>query len=240
LKLEARRRKHETFAAQFGNLSGAGAGACSANPTDVLIWHEIAEQLDDAVLKLPALDRQAVLLRYFEDRPISDIAAALSINEGAARQRLSRAMEKLHQRLSRHNEAMMMSIDASALAGLIASHTVQSAPAGLADAAITAISAKTVSTGLTIAKGAMNMMAWTKAKLAIAATAAIVIGGTGGIVAMRSTTASAAPNPVATQAPAAEEQKTETVSLATAPPVVVKTEPQAGASGVDPSITQIK
>ena len=49
------------------------AGAASANPSDVLVWQEIAGQLDDAVLKLSADDRRAVLLRYFENRPVHDV-----------------------------------------------------------------------------------------------------------------------------------------------------------------------
>src|SRR5204862_5212390 len=82
IKMEARRRHYEKAAGRLASdRAGGGAsgrsgasGACSANPTDVLIWQEIAQQLDDAVLKLPASDRQAVLLRYFEDRPIHEIA----------------------------------------------------------------------------------------------------------------------------------------------------------------------
>src|SRR5205814_3600512 len=72
IKMETRRRNHEESARRGWDASGGGA--CSANPTDVLIWQEVAQQLDDAVLKLPALDRKAVLLRYFEDRPICEIA----------------------------------------------------------------------------------------------------------------------------------------------------------------------
>src|SRR5207248_1236185 len=50
LKVERRRKRHERAAA-MGAL-----GACSANPADVLVWQEVARCLDDAVLKLPALD----------------------------------------------------------------------------------------------------------------------------------------------------------------------------------------
>src|SRR5205814_8486502 len=127
---ETRRRKHEEGARLGWNASGGGA--CSANPTDVLIWHEVAQQLDDAVLKLPALDRKAVLLRYFEDRPICEIAQKLNLTEGAAKQRLSRAVDKLRQRLS------LSWIDVTTFAGLLTSHAVRVAPAGLSNAAIAA------------------------------------------------------------------------------------------------------
>src|SRR5687767_1604622 len=63
LRIDARRRRHEQAA---GAMRAAASGACSANPSDVLVWQEVASQLDDAVLKLPAADRRAVVLRYFE------------------------------------------------------------------------------------------------------------------------------------------------------------------------------
>src|SRR3954467_6119590 len=59
LKIESRRRKHEEAAAM---ASASASGACSANPSDVIVWQEVAAQLDDAVLKLPAGDRQAIPL----------------------------------------------------------------------------------------------------------------------------------------------------------------------------------
>jgi RNA polymerase sigma factor (sigma-70 family) len=238
IKMETRRRKHEESARLAAN--GAGEGACSANPTDVLIWQEIAGQLDDAVLRLPALDRQAVLLRYFEDRPISQIAQALNVTEGAAKQRLSRAIDKLRQRLSRHSGVMMSQIDAVALAGLLASHAVRAGPAGLGGAALAAATGgATAAAGISIAKGAMTMMAWTKTKIAAAVMGVIVIGGAGGVVAIKNGMAAEKPA-VAAQPLATEAQNNDQVSLAKAPPVVVKTIPEAGTAGVDPSITEIK
>jgi len=236
VKIESRRQRHESSAAQ--NAHRATDGACSANPTDVLIWHEIAQQLDDAVLKLPTTDRQAILLRYFEDRPIEQIAASMNLTEGAVRQRLSRATEKLRHRLARHNGAMLASIDATALAALLVLHVVRPAPAGLSAATLTAIAENTTSTGLSIAKGAMHMMTWTKAKLAAAVVmGALAITGTGGIVAMNHATASAAPTPKPIPAP---EEQNSSVTLAGVPPVVVKTEPQSGAAAVDSAIKEIK
>jgi len=86
------------------------------------------------------------------------------------------------------------------------------------------------------------MMAWTKAKVAAAVVmGAVMVGGTGGIVAMNRGAAAGAPTPVPGGAPVAEEQgEGKSVSLAAVPPVVVKTEPQAGASGVDPATKEIK
>ncbi|HXE53851.1 MAG TPA: sigma-70 family RNA polymerase sigma factor [Tepidisphaeraceae bacterium] len=240
LRMETRRQKHEETARGAGAASG-GSGACSSNPTDVLIWHEIAGQLDDAVLKLPSLDRQAVLLRYFEGFSTEQIARTLNVSEGAARQRLSRALNKLRQRLSRHNGAMMSQVDAAVLAGLLASHAVRAAPAGLGTAALAAATGATASAGgVLIAKGAMTMMAWTKTKLVASIAAVVVIGGAGGIVAMNR--AAAAPKPAAGAATplAAETNKNDQISLDSAPPVVVKTVPEAGSDQIDASTSEIR
>jgi RNA polymerase sigma-70 factor (ECF subfamily) len=105
----------------------------------------------------------------------------------------------------------------------------------------------------------MTMMAWTKMKLAAALTAAIVIGGAGGVVAVKNSLAAdkpasaaaqplatdaglaaATPAPAAVQPLATEAGADEQVSIANAPPVVVKTVPEAGTANVDPSITEIK
>src|SRR4051812_39314415 len=71
VKMEHRRRQHELAAAASDCVGRSGA--CSSNPTDVILWQEVATHLDDAILKLSASDRHALLLRYFEDRPLRDI-----------------------------------------------------------------------------------------------------------------------------------------------------------------------
>ncbi len=235
LKMRKRRIRHEQAAGACFR-----SGACSPDPSEVLLWQEISQQLDCAVLKLPAQYRQAILLRYFEDRSISQIAQRLNMSEGAAKQRLSRALGKLRQRVSRDSAAMMSSIDSSAFASLLAAHAVRMAPAGLANSAIAAaMGGATAAAGLSIAKGAMTMMAWTKAKVAAVVIAALVVGGAGGVIAVRNATAADRTAAAPSDKPAAQHRQNE-VSVETAPPVVVKTEPQAGATDVDPGITEIK
>ena len=253
-KIEARRRRHEQIAAQV-----RAAGACSSNPTDVLVWQEVARELDDAVLKLPALDRRAVLLRYFQDRPIADVAADLNVSEGAAKQRLTRAMDKLRHRLDRRGAAGVASIRSAGLATLLTTHAVRAAPAGLTKTACAASAAAcglaagtattTPTTATTIAKGAMHMMTWTKLKIAAAVVAAITIGGATGVITVKNAMA-AAPQPPAAASPkpqpgdaAAAETKLKRkdnmgiISVADAPPVIVSTTPQAGAADVDAAAT---
>jgi hypothetical protein len=77
----------------------------------------------------------------------------------------------------------------------------------------------------------------TKARLVILVVFTLVLG-VGGIIKLSDSIAQ-------DQAPAAKPQaanpgKKSTVTLAEAPPVVVKTEPQSGASDIDASLTEIK
>jgi RNA polymerase sigma-70 factor (ECF subfamily) len=189
---------------------------------------------------LSELDRRAVVARYFQDKPVAQIALEMNVSQSAAKQRIARALEKLRTRLSRHG-TMVSAVQAEALASLLVSHAVKAAPAGLWQSALATASAGAGATGsgIVIAKGAMHMMAWTKAKVAAAMVAICLIGGTGSVITIQhamgqtrqpAAKAQAAPKAVNKDAP----------SMETAPPVVVKTIPEAGAVDVDPSITEIK
>jgi DNA-directed RNA polymerase specialized sigma24 family protein len=80
LKAQRRRLRRETGVA----IAVDAKDDCrSADPAQVLIWREIRANLDDAVLSLPGPDRQAVLLRYFQEQPIREIALAMRVSEDA-------------------------------------------------------------------------------------------------------------------------------------------------------------
>ena len=262
LKIEARRRRHEAAAAAASQVAAA-SGACSANPSDVLLWHEVASQLDDAVLRLPAVDRRALLMRFFEDRPIADIAAALRVSEGAAKQRLSRSVEKLRRRLERAGAGVAPAGGAAAgaagLTTMLATHAVRAAPAGLMQSTVAAAvggGAAAGGAGIVIAKGAITMMTWTKTKIAAAVVAACMLG-TGAVVTVNHAGAQEPKAPQEKRQPdagkpaagaagagdtaaAEEEADTNKPSLASAPAVVVRSVPQSGAATVDPATTEIR
>jgi hypothetical protein len=84
--------------------------------------------LDDAMRELTEPDREAVLLRYFEQRPFADIGAALRLSEDAARMRVERALEKLRALLARRGVTSTPAI----LALVLANQAAATAPAGLA------------------------------------------------------------------------------------------------------------
>src|SRR5271156_4598051 len=58
-------------------------------------WENLRPTLDDAMHELKETDREAILLRYFENRQFAEVGAKLGLNENAARMRVERALEKL-------------------------------------------------------------------------------------------------------------------------------------------------
>jgi len=143
------------------------------------IWQRIAPLLDTAVARLSEQDRRAIVLRFYEGRNFREVAAAMEASEDAVEKRVSRSLEKLRSYFTRRGVVL----SAGVLATAMAANSVQAAPATLA-LSITAGAAKgaTVSgSTLTLIKGALKLMAWTKAKTAI-------IVGTGLLLAVGTTT----------------------------------------------------
>ena len=90
-------------------------------------WEKIRPVLDDVMHELKETDREAILLRYFENRQFAEVGAKLGLNENAARMRVERALEKLRALFARRGIAT-----AAALASVISANAVQIAPANLA------------------------------------------------------------------------------------------------------------
>ncbi len=55
-------------------------------------WDEVRTLLDESLDELSAEDRDALLLRYFEQRNFADVGAALGATAEAARKRVDRAL----------------------------------------------------------------------------------------------------------------------------------------------------
>ena len=60
---------------------------------------ELRQDLAGAVATLPPDQREAVVLRFFSDLTVADVAAATGSREGTVKSRLSRAMDKLGEML---------------------------------------------------------------------------------------------------------------------------------------------
>jgi hypothetical protein len=129
--------------------------------------------LDSAIAGLGAQDREAIVLRFLDGKSMKEVGAALDASEGAAKKRVNRALEKLRVFFARRGIASTTALIALA----ISTHSMQAAPLGLAGticAAAVKGSAAT-SSSLTLAKGALKLMAWTKVKTAGAIGASVML-----------------------------------------------------------------
>ena len=141
---------------------------------DNAAWHQLAPLLDEAIARLGTQDRDAVMLRFFKEQSVRDVAAAMQVSEPAAQRRVLRAVDKLRQFFAEHG----VDSPADAITGSIAAHSIQMAPMALAKTvtAVAIVKGAAASTStLTIVKGALKIMAWTKAKTVITATAIVLL-----------------------------------------------------------------
>lgn len=128
VRTEKRRRHHEHKAAQ--NMEAIAPPPSSES--DETLWTEMAPVLDDAIASLGGGDRDALLLRFFENRSLKDVADSLGVSEVAAKKRVSRAVEKLRRFFTRRG----VTVSATALAALLWGAAAQAAaPPALATAA---------------------------------------------------------------------------------------------------------
>src|SRR6185369_15106947 len=85
---------------------------------------EVAVRLDEAVARLSAGERTAIVLRFYQDMPFEEVAKALEITEEAAKKRVTRAVGRLRERLG------VAGLSAGTL-GVAAMQGVGQMPAGL-------------------------------------------------------------------------------------------------------------
>jgi len=131
-------------------------------------WEKIRPMLDDVMHELKETDREAILLRYFENRQFAEVGTKLGLNENAARMRVERALEKLRAIFVKRGITT-----ATALASVISANAIQLAPTNLATIlATTSIAAAGTGTTFTLLK----VMTATKLKLGISAL--VVAGAT--------------------------------------------------------------
>ena len=158
VRTETRRRDREEKFMRETENSGPGVSPVQSAPE--ADWETLRPALDAAMHELKEADREAVLLRYFENRPFAEVGAKLGLNENAARMRVERALEKLRTAFARRGGAAT-----AALATALSANAVQLAPAGLT-ATLTTASLVSAGTGtFTLLK----IMTATKLKLGISA-----------------------------------------------------------------------
>jgi uncharacterized protein (TIGR03435 family) len=137
-------------------------------------WTHIAPLLDGALEQLGRKDHDALVLRFFENKNFAEVGAVLGASEDAAKMRVSRALEKLRKFFTKRGVDSTTAI----IAGAISANSVQAAPVALAKTVTAVAIAKGVAASgstLTLIKGALKIMAWTKMKTAIVAGAVVLL-----------------------------------------------------------------
>jgi RNA polymerase sigma factor (sigma-70 family) len=164
IRTERRRRgrEQEAFAMQE-----------TSSPSSTTDWETLGPELDSAIGKLKATDRDALLLRFFERKEFSLVGEVLGVSEVAAQKRVSRALEKLRVILCRRG----ITLSSIALAAAVTESAVQAAPAGLTAtvATISLGAASAATTGL-VAKVMEFFLATKGAFVAGGVATAVIVG----------------------------------------------------------------
>lgn len=192
------------------------------NEPDARAWEEIAPLLDEAMGRLGETDRNAVVLRFFENKTAREVGVALNLSEAAAHQRVKRALEKLRKIFAKRGVALPVAV----LAGALSANAVHAAPARLVAAVTAAVSggAALAASTASLAQATLKAIAWAQYKYAVGVGAAVLVGGTALVMTVTPRYSSSPPPPspappspaaVEAEAPTAEPREpfTETMKL---------------------------
>jgi RNA polymerase sigma factor (sigma-70 family) len=166
VRAEVRRRGREQEAVTMNELL-----TTESNPT----WELVAPYLDAALGALSESDRDAVLLRYFENKSLREVGHALGTSDDTAQKRVSRAVEHLREFFARRG----VTAGASGLMVVISANAVQAAPVGLTATISTAAALGGTTIIGTATATATRAIAMTTLQKAIVGTVLAVAVGTG-------------------------------------------------------------
>lgn len=165
LRTQNRRRNWEQEACMQSELN---------TPEPDSLWRQMAPHLEAAMTRLGTADRALLALRFYENKSGAEAAALLGIREAVAHKRTARALEKLRKFFSKRG----VNSTTTLIAGEISAHSVSAAPATLAHTVTVAALAKGATASastLTLIKGALKVMAWTKMKTTVVASVGIFL-----------------------------------------------------------------
>jgi RNA polymerase sigma factor (sigma-70 family) len=160
-RAESRRHHYQTLAIM------------DPTPSDHL-WDRIAPHFEVAIDQLSEADRDAIILRFMEDRSLREVGHTLGLSEDAARKRVERALDKLRLLFARRGVTT-----SSALLGVVLmAQSIHAAPVGL----VANVTAGVVTPGVALTtpalvKETMAFMAWTKTKIVAFAGVALLLCG---------------------------------------------------------------
>lgn len=140
-------------------------------------WKRIAPALDEGLEHLGETDRNALLLRFFNDKSHRETAAALGLSEDAAKKRVTRALDKLRNFFAGRG----ISLSAAMLASAMAANAANAAtPEITASIVAKVIASGSAGAGILTPLVSQTLNAWRWAKLKLAGVGVAV--GTAAIV----------------------------------------------------------
>ena len=158
---------------------------------------DLAPHLDEALARLSVKDRDAIVLRFLEQKSFGEVSSVVGISEDAAKKRVGRAPNKLRKLFARKGVVLPVGV----LAASLAATPVHAAPvalsASIAGVALAGGQGAASSMSVLIAKGAGQMMAWLKIQFAAMVAITIVAAGGAGKLVVDEVIAKSAPVQVA-------------------------------------------
>jgi RNA polymerase sigma factor (sigma-70 family) len=127
-------------------------------------WTSVEPLLEEGMDTLEEKERTALLLRYFQGKSLSEVGAALGVNEEAARKRVSRAVQRLREFFVQRG----VHVSEMGITATITANAIHAAPAALLPAVLSAalVSGTTAAVSTTAATKLFIMTAFQKALLA--------------------------------------------------------------------------
>ena len=186
---ETRRKRYEQEAAMSNPTPGP-------DETES-IWDQLAPHLYEALDKLSKPDRDALLIRFFQNKSHRELAQALGVSENAAKTRVSRAVERLRLIFAKAG----LATSSAALTSALSAHAAPTVPPGLT-AAVTAAAMKSAPAG-----AGVSAAAWDPSKAAIFGGAAAVLA----VIGVATITVKAVNTPVNNIAGQLEKQSGEVI-----------------------------
>jgi RNA polymerase sigma factor (sigma-70 family) len=149
-RAEWRRARREQEAFMQSNVNGSSSD---------LPWRELCPHLETAMAQLVPADRDALVMRYFQNRSMADVGTALGWTENTAQKRVGRALEKLRKCFGKRGITLTVGVIAASLSA----NAVQAAPTGLAKAitavAVTKGATASIST-VKLVKATLKLLLW--------------------------------------------------------------------------------
>mgnify|MGYP000904108750 CR=1 FL=1 len=132
------------------------------------------DELEHALTALPAEDRDALVIRFLEDRPLREVGRELGVSEDAARKRVGRALERLREIFARRG----ITATVGSLTTLLLAEAGAAVPAGLTAALASTALAQSATTTTLIHQGTLATMKAINLKFAGTVVATAILTGT--------------------------------------------------------------